>query len=211
MTVKALENVARALPPGKLSRQRREVTGSTSKTNARKLARERIQSLGKEGWRQASETISAHISRWNIFVDASRVLLFAALPGEPLLLDLLNSDKGRKFCFPKVEGEKLRLFEVAELSQLKPGRFGIPEPNDGLVEMEPGKVDLALIPGLAFGKNGERLGRGGGFFDRFLPRLSVDVSIAGVCFDCQIFDKIPMNEHDLSVHHLVSEGGILSF
>ena len=168
--------------------------------------------MGESGEEQASERIVAEIEGWDVFRDASRVLLFSALRGEPSLLTLLNSGQSKEFCFPKVENDQLRVFGVQSLDQLSPGKFGILEPVESLAtEIPPSEIELALIPGVAFGRKGERLGRGGGFFDRFLPMLSPDALIAGVCFQCQVFDNLPVESHDFPVNALVSDTGVLRF
>ena len=77
--------------------------------------------------------------------------------------------------------------------------------GDGVADA--GALDLVLGPGLAFDPEGRRLGRGGGFYDRFLPRAASAVRI-GVCWSGQVVDRVPSGEGDERVHMLVTEDGL---
>ena len=82
------------------------------------------------------------------------------------------------------------------------GAFGILEPT-GEVFSDYDNVDAAIIPGMAFDGHGNRLGRGKGYYDRLLPRLTKAYKI-GVCFPFQYFDEIPSEEHDVVMDCVVS-------
>ena len=85
---------------------------------------------------------------------------------------------------------------------MAPGTLGILEPRAELLAI-PGRridareIDLAMVPGVAFDRRGGRLGRGRGFFDRFLPRLRADALAVGVCFECQLLPEVPMLPGDV--------------
>jgi 5-formyltetrahydrofolate cyclo-ligase len=81
-----------------------------------------------------------------------------------------------------------------------------PEPNLPLVPVE--HIQLALVPGLAFDRQGWRLGYGGGFFDRFLAGFAHGVSL-GVTYHALLFDLLPHHQHDIPVQYLVTEEGLL--
>lgn len=83
-------------------------------------------------------------------------------------------------------------------SDLKEGAFGIMEPC-GEVFADYQAIDLAIIPGMAFDRQGNRLGRGKGYYDRFLPLLLPYIYIIGVCFPFQLLDDIPTEEHDIKM------------
>ncbi|MEK7269404.1 MAG: 5-formyltetrahydrofolate cyclo-ligase, partial [Planctomycetota bacterium] len=91
---------------------------------------------------------------------------------------------------------------------LVPGPFGIPEPPEGQV-LPPAAIDFAIVPGRAFAPDGSRLGRGGGYFDRFLPLLRKDAILAGVAFDEQIVAALPREIHDVAVRLVVTPTRIL--
>ena len=71
--------------------------------------------------------------------------------------------------------------------------------------VDPGAVDVILVPGLAFTRAGQRLGRGGGFYDRLLARLPAVTWKIGVCFEVQISDAVPSEPHDVTVDCVMTE------
>lgn len=96
----------------------------------------------------------------------------------------------------------------------KPGYGGILEPvpgRDRVFELSGTSRAVALVPGLAFDHNGNRLGRGGGFYDRFLQEAgSTGLTAVGLCWGIQVTDGIPVEEHDCGVDFLCHERGIVS-
>ena len=77
-----------------------------------------------------------------------------------------------------------------------------------LEKCPPEKLDLLLVPGLAFGRSGERLGRGGGYYDRFLPRAPQALKV-GLSFDFQLFDRLPIETADFPMDCIVTPGELL--
>lgn len=108
-------------------------------------------------------------------------------------------EDGKIIAFPKVKGQNMDFFEVKSLEELEPGYFDIPEPP----ETTPApKGDLIIVPGVAFSKKGERLGYGGGFYDRFLEHHKVYT--IGVAYDFQIMNSLPTEEHDMKLNEIIS-------
>ena len=83
---------------------------------------------------------------------------------------------------------------------LRPGAFEVPEPSGDAVE--PGSIDLVLVPGLAFTVDGGRLGQGGGHYDRFLAECRAPA--IGVCFAEQLVDELPLRAHDVRLLRVVA-------
>lgn len=94
-------------------------------------------------------------------------------------------------------------------NDLLPGIGLVRRPRDGLREADPADIDAILIPGLAFDLQGRRLGRGGGFYDRFLPRLRPDAWRIGICWESQIVDEVPVEPHDQRVYTVVTEARLI--
>ena len=90
-----------------------------------------------------------------------------------------------------------------ELDSLAPGVFDIPCPEDSAEELTPDMADMMLVPAAAFGKDGSRLGRGGGFYDRYLAGFTA--LTVGVCRDVFFFDSVPCEAHDRTVDVIVTE------
>lgn len=108
----------------------------------------------------------------------------------------------KQVVFPRVNSEIIEFATVGELSELLPGRWGILEPREGEV-IPLGQIDLVVVPGIAFDRNGYRLGYGKGFYDRTLasfPGLKV-----GLAYDFQILEKIPHDAADLRCDQIFTE------
>ncbi len=106
-------------------------------------------------------------------------------------------------CCPVCEGTDLVAVRYALGDTLDSGPFGIPAPHGPGVD--PADIDIVVVPGLAFTVDGHRLGQGGGFYDRFLPRLRADCLTVGLGFREQIIDFVPTDEHDRTLSHVISE------
>jgi 5-formyltetrahydrofolate cyclo-ligase len=113
--------------------------------------------------------------------------------------------RGKKVLLPKVipgsKNKQLAIFEVPALGALKPGFRGILEPSTKKKYL--GSIDLILVPGLAFDEQGNRLGRGAGYFDRFLQHHSRAHKI-GVAFKTQLVGRLPADSHDISVDEVAA-------
>lgn len=152
----------------------------------------------------ASESIRTSIPSLPRWQAARVVAAFAALAGEP---DLRPFDwlPQRLVLLPRMEDERLVFHEVTAPDQLKPGPFGVPEPDPGLCPVaDVAKADLIFVPGLAFTADGVRLGRGRGYYDRLLASLPGGALTVGVCFACQLVDDIPREVHDEPVDLVLS-------
>ena len=120
----------------------------------------------------------------------------------------------KRVVVPYCVAQHLELFCLHSLSDLAPGTLGILEPKLELREQnhrraEVQELDLLVIPGLAFDRQGGRLGYGKGYFDRLLPGAREDALLAAVAFECQLFDSVPMQPYDVWVDAVITESGIL--
>ena len=104
---------------------------------------------------------------------------------------------GKRVAVPKVYGEDMRFIYITDLSRVEKGYAGIPEPiDDGPVADDP--TALVLMPGLAFDREGHRIGYGGGFYDRFLAGEPKHPTLA-LCYDFQMLDTLETEEFDIPV------------
>ena len=138
------------------------------------------------------------------FSRARTVLIYMGIHGEIPTEEVIQRWCGSKrMAVPRVAGEKLEL-RLYEAGKLVPGYRGIMEPSDDAEIIPAGEIDLAIVPGMAFSRDGDsvlRLGRGGGFYDRLLPDL--DCPKIGVCLDFQVYDYLPVDEWDASLDDLI--------
>jgi 5-formyltetrahydrofolate cyclo-ligase len=105
---------------------------------------------------------------------------------------------------PVVKGEEIFFSEIFSLSELEKSSFGLLEPkNQKIVEAK--KLDLIIVPGASFDKNGNRIGYGKGYYDRFLKTISKHASTIGLCFEDNIEENIPTEAHDVKVDVVLTE------
>jgi 5-formyltetrahydrofolate cyclo-ligase len=128
------------------------------------------------------------------------ILLYHPLPHELDLTPLLEGYPAR-YYLPKVAGQGLT---VHPFGPLAPGPFGLLEPTTPPVD--PGVLDLVVVPGLAFDREGYRLGHGQGYYDRFLA--SVWAETLGVVPEALLLSRLPRDPWDVPVAHLASEKGV---
>jgi len=149
-------------------------------------------------WDSEAEQIWRSVEASPEFRDAACVLIYLDIPGEVPTRDFIEKWRGAKrFAVPRVVGETLELFEY-DPAKLYPGYKGILEPSRDAGRIMPEEVQLALVPGVAFARDGDkvwRMGRGKGFYDRFLP--SLDCPKFGVFFSFRLLDSIPLDEWDV--------------
>lgn len=141
----------------------------------------------------------AHLAEYR---NASGVMAFVGFRGEPDTDPLFArlAAEGKRLLLPRVEGGEIVVCDGS--GPMVTSRFGVSEPTGPALDLA--VVDLVIVPGLAFTSSGGRLGYGGGYYDRFLPRLAPEVPNVGVCFDEQVIDDLPVEAHDIRVRRVVS-------
>ncbi len=150
-----------------------------------------------------SQAVCLAIANDTYWQAASTVLLYHPLPDEVDITPLMERGRvaGKRILLPAVVGDDLALREYEGEASLLVGAYGIKEPA-GREYTDYASVALVLVPGVAFDMGGRRLGRGKGYYDRLLPRLSHARRI-GVCFPFQLVDDVPSEAHDQLVDAVV--------
>jgi 5-formyltetrahydrofolate cyclo-ligase len=117
---------------------------------------------------------------------------------------------GKKIVVPYcVEGE-LELFHLESMDELSLGMYKILEPRADLRE-QPGKrvsvldLDLIMVPGVAFDRRGARMGHGFGYYDKLLEHSRPDTPLVALAFECQLFEEIPTQSHDIFMNKIITE------
>ena len=177
--------------------------------------REKIRSLKKTLDPKDVGRMSAGIAE-NLFAlkdyqQSQKVLVYLALKGEAQTEKIVQKsfEEGKRVFVPVVDREKDELL-ISELPDRKinlvKGAYGVREPVEKDRKIAaPEIIDLAIVPGLAFDREGSRLGHGKGYYDRFLKRLSPHALRLGLAFGCQVLPSIPFCEHDVRVHKVLTE------
>lgn len=181
------------------------------KTKARIAGRQQVGLLSAEDKAARSAAIIRELDRLPELAGASTIMAFAPLPDEvdlkPLWRRIIAS--GRVVVFPMLingDGYMEAAAAVDVDKDLKPGRFGIAQPT-GAPFVDAATIDFIFIPAVAFDEAGNRVGRGGGYYDRFLGTRAKRAVRCGVAFECQVLKSLPVKEHDCHVQILVTENG----
>lgn len=176
------------------------VEQQAKKNELRVKIRAAVRSLLPEKRRSDSEKLCVVLRAQPFFQSARSILFFAPLPEEPDLWPLLNETlAGKKLvalpCFD-ADTQVYQPRRVMDLHvEILSGKFGIREPSENCIAIPPNDLDLVLAPGVAFGLDGHRLGRGKGYYDRLLRNFSG--SKVGVAFDEQIVEVVPSEPNDV--------------
>lgn len=157
--------------------------------------------LSREERERAARRIEEQLFSSELYQKAETVYLYMDFEGEIPTGGILKRglSDGKRMAVPVLRGGEMFFAAVRADTAFVPDRFGIMTP----VPAEPVNDEHALMitPGVAFGKNGERLGHGGGYYDRYL-KAHPGVYPAGICYDFQVLDGIPTEEHDVAVKTL---------
>ena len=174
------------------------------KSELRKIMRRRNRELPPEARAEASSRIFGEVERLPAFAGARVVGLFCSLPDEPDTRQALARwcAGGRRVVVPCVEGDEMDFYDC-DGRELVPGAFGIVEPPR-THRCDPAEIDLLVVPGVAFAPSGSRLGRGRGYYDRYLAQPGFRAATGGVCYRHQLVDDLPAEPHDRPVGCVVA-------
>ncbi|MEM3372875.1 MAG: 5-formyltetrahydrofolate cyclo-ligase [Candidatus Anstonellales archaeon] len=171
-----------------------------AKNHVRELAKRRIEEFFDNNNRiDADARIVNRLINSHLYKNAKRIFSFYPMQNEPMITEIFK-DKSKDFYFPKISGDKI----LVGTGKLSPGKFGIYEP---VIITNINTFDLILIPAMAFDIHFNRLGRGLGYFDKFLK--TVKGFKLGICYDVQVFASIPFEEHDEKVDGILTEKRLL--
>lgn len=154
----------------------------------RAIVEQRRRILSEEEVASASARIIAQIEQMSAFRDAQVVMLYYPVHKEVDLRPLLTKYEGQKtFLFPVTHRRSMEVRPYDGEDMMRKGRLGVPEPQTATYT---GRIDLMLVPGVVFDQHCHRIGRGGGYYDKFLSQHPLTKKI-GVCYDFQL------KKHDL--------------
>lgn len=176
---------------------------SEEKKNLRREIRQRKQLVSEAEKAGLSHQLCQQVEQLPEWQTAHTILLYHALSDEVSTRELLQRWAGQKnLLLPVVDGDDLLLKPYRPQMHLSPNQWNILEPTADTESFSDYQaIDLALIPGMAFDKDGHRLGRGKGYYDRLLPRLSCPT--IGICFPFQKVEKIPVEPWDIPVQRVL--------
>lgn len=154
-----------------------------------------------------SQEVLSVVEITGAFQDAKRIFLYNSLSDEVQTSEFIEKWAGEKDIYlPAIENDTIVLKKYTPSATFSKSALGILEPSgDNFSDYK--KIDLIIVPGVAFDRQMNRLGRGKGYYDRFLTGLIVPKM--GICFDFQLLDKIPSDSNDVKMNYLVSENELI--
>ncbi len=148
-----------------------------------------------------------------VYRAAEAVALYSPLGNEVETSEIGRAalETGKRLYYPKVAGGCSRVVRVRSKAELVPGRYGILEPAGSLSLPRRGEGGLVVfVPGVAFDRNGNRLGRGTGWYDRLLGGMDLHVPKVALAYEIQLVDKVPVERGDLPVDAIVTEKRVIA-
>ena len=154
----------------------------------------------------ASGRLFARAELSEAFGRARTVGVFCSLADEPDTSEALArwSATGRRLAVPRVEGDVMRFYEY-DPRTMRPGAFGIAEPGPEARLCEPRELDLVIVPGTVFTAAGARMGRGRGYYDKYLAQPEVHAVKIGVCYAHQLVGELPSEPHDVAMDCVITD------
>lgn len=183
----------------------REKNSRNRKKELRSEMKRLNRALTPDERRAASERIAARAAASAEFAAARCVGLFCSLPDEPDTASALEAwRREKRVVVPRVEGEQMRFYDYDPAAMVR-GAFGIAEPGPDARLCRPDEIDLLFVPGVAFSCAGARLGRGKGYYDRYLSQPGVRAVRIGVCYAHQFVDTLPTESHDVTMDRVICD------
>lgn len=181
---------------------------TAQKKRIRLQIKKQIQLLPKAVRDDQNSRIQATLLAKDYFKAARRIFIYLSKPDEVSTAEVVKAalQLGKQVLVPRVLSKtKFDVVRIQQFTQISSGAYGIPEPPADL----PGQTDLSgmdlmIIPGLAFTQDGHRLGRGGGYFDRFLESKK-GIKKVGLAYREQILNKLPVESHDIQVDEVITD------
>lgn len=183
---------------------------SDDKTAQRQEMRAKLSEVSDQQRHEASAEACSRLTALEEFRQAATIMLYMplALEIDVTAIALRCFQLGKTVCVPKVDWERCDMIavEVNEFDDrfMDMDEHGIRTPRFGQPVL-PSLINLIVAPGLAFDANGRRLGRGGGYYDRFLTRLHARAVRIGIGFDFQIIDSVPIESQDITLDIVVTD------
>ena len=186
-----IKQLLQLLPSNKMRREKNKVRELLVQKRRIMLAADRAE------W---SELILQQLENMQCFREAKTILIYYPVQNEVDVLPLVKRyKKETTILFPVSHRHGMTVHPYAGNEMMHRGKFGIPEPTTPAYE---GDIDLVIVPAVAFDEKGRRLGRGGGYYDRFIKKQT-HATLIGVGYDFQLIEEVPAARHDQRVHRII--------
>ncbi len=170
--------------------------------------RKRLRGQSPKEQAEKDEAITVQFLSLPEFKKARVISCYLSIPSEVDTTEIIDKAlmMDKSVVIPSSAGEKMKMYDLKDCrDQLVKGPYGVLQPeSDRLKPYPDAKIDLVIVPGLAFTKGGDRLGRGKGYYDKYLSGLSKTAKKIGLAYDVQIVDELPTTQRDIQVDIVVT-------
>ncbi|MDP3765419.1 MAG: 5-formyltetrahydrofolate cyclo-ligase [Nanoarchaeota archaeon] len=174
------------------------------KNQLKELILKKRKSLPKEEIIEKSKKIENNLFNLKQYKNSKTIVFFVSFNSEVHTHEMIRKSlKNKTIIVPKVVHHKLEPSVIIDFDNLIQGKFGILEPIETM-KIAYKNIDLVLVPGIVFDKEGHRIGYGFGYYDKFLAKVTKAIKV-GMAFDFQVVEKIPKEMHDVPVDLVVTE------
>lgn len=171
-----------------------------------------------------SKLIQSYLFSLTEYKNSHAIMFYVSMGNEVYTYEIIKTALGEKkeVSVPLIlKSQNIMLpCKINDFSDLEPGPFGILQPSKEKIRNIPvsspgsctqglGLIDLIIVPGVAFDRKGNRVGKGKGFYDRFLKSINATIPKIALAFSCQIVEQIPTTENDVAVDKIVTEDGVI--
>lgn len=173
-----------------------------------------IMSSNAASFQMFSSQICNLITEFSEYKKAKNILAYMPLNDEVDLKPVIKAalEEGKTVYLPKVDplSPQMEFYKINAVHETSKGAFGIDEPEAGIpFNLHSNTETLVLVPGRSFTSKGARLGRGKAYYDTYFSFLSHKVTMAGVCFGCQLVQELPVEKHDITMDWIITENGTI--
>lgn len=187
-----------------------------TKDNIRQEFLKKRRKMNKEEAIKCSEDIISQLTNSQVFKESENIMIYLSFNNEVDTFKLMEYclNNGKRVIVPYCI-KKERKIIPSEIknpnTELKTSSLGFKEPDlANLREVKIEDIDLVIVPGVVFDECGNRIGFGGGYYDRFLKRLKNTTMTIAICYDYQLIDKVPVDELDIPVKCIMTDKRIVT-
>jgi len=173
---------------------------------------ERRNSLGRKKVEEKSGLIEEKLLVLQEFTKSEKAMLYFSVGNEVKTKGIIERalEEGKKVFLPVTDfgARKIEPVQISSLEELKKNKQGLFEPI-GSKTIKASELNLIVVPGVAFDRQGNRIGTGKGFYDNMLRRVSRKVSLVGLCFEENLEERLPVESHDIKMDLIVTDKEIV--
>lgn len=166
-------------------------------------------SLKAEEKKEADQIIKKNFLLSDEYIKSSRIFIYISFGSEINTIDIIKYAlcDGKKVFVPRtdIKNKVMDAVRIESLNNLKKDKYGILEPSSDIEAASPDTFDLIIVPGVAFDKEGRRIGYGGGYYDKYFKLISKNIKKTALAYKFQVLDKINVEEHDVLIDNLITD------